>query len=229
LTFPEQIPFQHGRSVNSGGILTDESRQPLKMPRRWILSALGILRQSSRNGLRLGDCVQFFVKSTSLEEIDECELTNHQPENCQENSTASIVKANDAAKAVESEQFSLHHVVVCDCESSGAFDMKSGTVQPRLASVTLVLSPSSVPWWKNTLYFIATIFCLKFASFREPSRRRESKRLLLSEIRCFANLAVSGLPMEHWLQLPRRRCAIASAMSLTGASSSLDKTTITTC
>ena len=94
---------------------------------------MGIFRQSSKNSLRLGDCVQFFVKSTSLEEVDECELTHHQPDNCQENSTTSIVKANDAAKAVEPEQFSLHHVVVCDCESSGAFDMKSGIVQPCLA------------------------------------------------------------------------------------------------
>ena len=77
------------------------------------MSAMAI-RQSSTNSLGLDDCVQFLVESTSLEKVDECEPANHQSDNSQENSTATIVKANNAAKAVESEQFGLHHIVARD-------------------------------------------------------------------------------------------------------------------
>jgi hypothetical protein len=72
-------------------------------PQSGILSEIRMFRHSSTNSLGLDDCVQFLVESTSLEKVDECELANHQSDNSQENSTASIVKANNAAKAVESE------------------------------------------------------------------------------------------------------------------------------
>jgi len=42
------------------------------------MSDIAILRQRSMSNWGLGDISQLLVKSTSLEEVDECELPNHE-------------------------------------------------------------------------------------------------------------------------------------------------------
>jgi hypothetical protein len=87
------------------------------------MSEMAMLRQPLMNRLAFGDAGQFFVKSTGLEEVDERELPHHQPNDGQEDSTRSIVNANDAAKTVEPEQFRFHNVSAGDRESTLTFNM----------------------------------------------------------------------------------------------------------